>query len=96
MRKGIILAVLGVVCIFAGVLVSKKKDFTELNTADKCVPRPTQCGSDMACCAVWDGSQCRKGELQGNSCVSKGNPVPAILIILGFVLLVVGFIMRKQ
>ncbi len=50
-------------------------------------------------CAMWYGSQCRKGEFDGAECISKGSVVPLLsggLGVVAIIAAIVLLIMRRK
>jgi hypothetical protein len=47
-----------------------------------------QTKKDVKNCAVWDGSNCRKGQTVGYFCLAKGNKMPLIFGIIGLLLFI--------
>lgn len=89
--KSLSFLIISIALFTIGIILAKKDTFNL--SEENCISKPSECGSEENCCAVWDGSQCRKGTLSGNSCVSKGKILPLILIILGFIFLAIGIFM---
>lgn len=97
--KSIVFAILGIIFIIIGVFELRKVSFRSINSKDKCPFRPDECGSDTSCCAIWDGSQCRKGKLRiegaNKYCISNRDYGPIVSFFLAAVFIVSAFIYRK-
>jgi hypothetical protein len=84
-----VLIVLTVTFFVLGVVLARKNEYPDLNSQDKCIKSntPSSCKNDPKCCVIWNNNVCRKANIQGANCVSEGNVLPMILLILGFVFL---------
>ena len=60
--------------------------YSDDNTKDNCKDQPSDISKfiDGSECHVWDDNNCRRGkyEKSSNSCVSKGDYVPLVLLLL--------------
>jgi hypothetical protein len=81
--------------IAGSIIYTKSQDFTDTNTQQSCndalikdIIKNQQNYKEGADCHVWDGSQCRKGKFDKQSCVSQGKSLPIILLGVGVVCLV--------
>jgi len=62
----------------------KKVIYADENTSDKCKDNDVLKFVDGSECHVWDENNCRRGkyEKSSNNCVSKGDYIPLILLLL--------------
>jgi len=81
-----------VVCFRLMYLVLQMGNYSNAKNKESCDKESeAQTEKDVKKCAVWDGSQCRKGQTFGYFCLAQPNKTPLILMIIG-VLLFVAFI----
>jgi hypothetical protein len=94
--SSIILLLLAIGLIAGSVIYTKSQDFTDTNTQQSCNDafiKDQQNYKEGGECHVWDGSQCRKGKFEQQSCASKGKILPIILLGVGIVCLVASVIL---
>jgi hypothetical protein len=90
MNKWIIPVVLFVISIglmIGAVAVMDKDIFKHAKNQTDC-DSTKLCKGDKDCCAIWQSGVCRRGKLKGNECVSKGDIVPAVLLVFGIAFLI--------
>jgi len=93
--SSIILLLLAIALIAGSVMYTKSQDFTDTNTQQSCndaLIEDQKNYKEGGQCHVWDGSQCRKGKFEQQSCASKGKLLPIILLGVGIVCLVASLI----
>jgi hypothetical protein len=79
-------------CFGLMYLVLQMGNYSNAKNKESCDKESeAQTEKDVKKCAVWDGSQCRKGQNLGYFCLAQPNKTPLILMIIG-VLLFVAFI----
>jgi hypothetical protein len=88
-----------VICIILFVICwyrLKKDVYIDVNDSSKCTQ--SLCGTDTKCCTIWDNGTCRKGDLNGFTCASKGDITPLIFGILGIISFVffIVFMLKKK
>lgn len=86
------------VLLFVGTYFAFRKDIYPHIKHKKDCTLPNVCNSnDKNCCAIWTDGYCRKAKLSKNGvCESKGDILPASLMILGmisFVAFIVALVM---
>lgn len=74
--------------------------FSKVKTAADCSDKsklPASCQNDPKCCAIWHNGQCLKGEVDGDTCVSKSNALVLLIYLLAlclFVAFIITLIMK--
>lgn len=87
------LLVTAVICFVLVSIFLKMGNYSHAKNLTSCDKESElQTKKDSKKCAVWDGSQCRKGQLQGSICMSPPNKAPFILMIMGVVFLIAAII----
>jgi len=80
--------------MIGAVFVLRKDEFPDVNNKSDCedpskTKLPKSCQQDSNCCAIWQNGVCRKGKKSdNNTCESKGDPIPLLLIILSIALFI--------
>jgi hypothetical protein len=94
MNKWIIPIVLIVVSIglMIGAVITMDKDvFKDVKHQNEC-DSIKLCKEDKNCCAIWQSGVCRRGKLNSQGdCVSKGDIVPALMLVFGIAFFI-GFV----
>ena len=93
--SSIILFLLAIALIAGSVMYTKSQDFTDTNTQQSCndaFMKDQQNYKEGGDCHLWDGSQCRKGKFNQQSCASQGKVLPIILLGVGVVCLLASLI----
>jgi hypothetical protein len=85
-----------VICFILMNVILQMGNYTNAKNKESCDKESeAQTKKDVKKCAVWDGSQCRKGQTVGEIfCLAQPNKTPLILMIIG-VLLFVTFIITS-
>jgi hypothetical protein len=90
MNKWIIPVVLFVISIglTIGAVAAMDRDiFKDAKNQSEC-DTAKLCKEDKKCCAIWQSGVCRRGTVKGEECVSKGDIVPAVLLVFGIAFLI--------
>ena len=98
-KYAILSFIMSIVFLVIAIVLSKR-DYTDAGK-DKCEAIPPPMSgivlADGDSCGVWDvkSGKCRKGKYDKKSgkCVSKGDPIPFIFLLLAVFCLVAGFIL---
>jgi hypothetical protein len=81
-----------IICFILMNVILQMGNYSNAKNKESCDKESeAQTEKDVKKCAVWDGSQCRKGQNLGYFCLAQPNKTPLILMIIG-VLLFVAFI----
>ena len=88
---GVLLLFIGIALVVGAVLLTRKMDYTDADTKEKCVLlHSAKSVKNGTKCGVWDGSQCRRAEIKDGKCVSKGSVLPLLLLVSGGLLVLIG------
>ena len=89
-----------VTCFILMYVVLQMGNYSKAKNKESCDKESdAQTEKDVKNCAVWDGSQCRKGQTVGYFCLAKGNKIPLILMIIGlllFIAFIITFVLSRK
>lgn len=100
----LILSSIAIICFILAFVVLRSVEFPQKSqdSCDSLLQSQVKAGlKDGDVCALWDGSQCRKGKFSSSTqeCTSNGSKMPLLLIVLGVILLIsagVSFMMNRK
>lgn len=80
---------LAISCFITSALLVKHYDVKGVSTQEQCQKENEKLVLEgKGLCTIWDGSQCRQGEIKGFGCTAKGHLLPAVFGLLGMIFLV--------
>lgn len=83
-----------VICFILMYVILKMGNYSKAKNKESCDKESeTQTKQDAKKCAVWNGSQCRKGQtVAGIFCLAQPNITPLILMITGVLFFIASII----